>query len=211
MTSTINLRILSALSICASTEETRYYLKGVKLEITPRHTTYVVTDGHRLVAHREELHADLEDNATLGDFIIPLAQCKAIKLGKHGDGAATISGDASRLTIEHDGSATSFKPIDGSFPDWRRVIPSGEPDGVTAQFNPKYLADFAKIGTVLGYDAKVWVAHNGDAPASVSWNGNTATLAVIMPIRLGRDVVFRPAWLDASSIGAAAAMLDAAE
>lgn len=197
-TATINLRLLAALSICASTEEARYYLKGVKLEITPRHTTYVVTDGHRLVAHREELADDVESNTMLGDFIIPRANCKAIKFPKHGDASATLSGDASRLSLEYDGSAISFAPIDASFPDWRRVVPSGEPDGVIAQFNPRYLADFAKLGAVLDYGDEVWVAHNGDSPASVSWDGNADTLAVIMPIRLGRDINFRPAWLDAA-------------
>ena len=210
MTSALNLRVLAALSICASTEETRYYLNGVKVEITPRHTTYVVTDGYRLVAHREELHKDLEDNTTLGDFIIPLARCKAIKLKKYETGAATISGDSARLTIDHDGAAVSFKPVDGDFPDWRRAIPSGAPSGATAQFSPKYLADFAKVGAVLDYGDKVWVAHNGDSPASVSWNGNTDTLAVIMPIRLGRDINFRPAWLDAASTGHSVATLEQA-
>lgn len=211
MTASINLRILSALSVCASAEETRYYLKGVKVEITPRHTTYVVTDGRRMVAHREDLAEGAEDNVTLGDFIIPPAQCKAFKLGKHEDGAAVLSGDKSRLTIEHSGAAVSFAPVDGCFPDWRRVIPSVGANSEIAQFNPKYLADFQKIGIMLNYGEKVWIAHNGDNPAFVSWNGNVATLAVIMPIRLGRDVNFRPAWLDETPTGAAVAMLEAAE
>lgn len=209
MTSTINLRVLAALSICASTEETRYYLNGVKVEITPRHVTYVVTDGHRLVAHRETLADDAADNATLGDFIIPLVQCKAIKLGKRDDGAATIAGDASRLTIERDGAAVSFKPVEGSFPDWRRVLPSSI-DGVTAQFNPKYLADFAKVGAMLEYGDKVWVSHNGDSPASITWSGNVNTLAVLMPIRIGRDLTFRPSWLDAAETGHSVATLEQA-
>lgn len=197
MTSAINLRVLAALSICASTEETRYHLKGVKLEITPRHTTYVAADGHRMVAHREELADEAESNTVLGDFIIPLANCKPFKLGKHEDGAATIAGDASRLSIDFNGNAVSFAPVDGSFPDWRRVIPSAI-DGVTAHFNPKYLADFAKVGDMLGYHGIPTIAHNGLAPACVGWRDNTSTLVVLMPIRGPSSADYsKPAWLDA--------------
>src|SRR4051812_43815958 len=54
LTSTINLRILAAAVPFASKDETRYYLNGVCLEIEPRAVTYIATDGHRMIAYRDE-------------------------------------------------------------------------------------------------------------------------------------------------------------
>ena len=49
-TITVNARALKAAAMCASNEETRFYLKGVFVETTPAGVTLTATDGHRLVA-----------------------------------------------------------------------------------------------------------------------------------------------------------------
>ena len=94
--------LLKAALFCASTEETRYYLKGVHMS-TSGHM--VTTDGHRLFC------AKLAE-AVPADVIIPLDTVKAaLKLA--GKRAETIELNGNTL------GGVVFTPVDGTFPDWR--------------------------------------------------------------------------------------------
>jgi DNA polymerase-3 subunit beta len=181
-TAAINLRILSAISAFSSKEETRYYLQGVCIEIEPRSITYVVTDGHRLVAHREELGEHAPDNTLLGSFIIPSDKCRAVKLGKRDEPEATISGAGLDLTITHNATSVGFKCIDGAFPSWKRVVPATKPTGEVAQFNWDYAAAFQKFADALGF-GKPAICPSGQNPALVWFPQSPETVGVLMPIR----------------------------
>jgi len=189
----INLKTLLAISLCVSKEETRYYLNGVCVEIAPRFVTYIATDGHRMAVHREELPDNAESNTLLGQFIIPSANCASIKLAKRADGDAILSGDSTRLTIEHGADAVSFAPIDGTFPAWHRVVPTRDASGIVAQFNATYLASLQKIGQMLGYGDMPQIAHDELNPALVTWPGHEETFCVIMPVRASGKPEL-PAW-----------------
>jgi DNA polymerase III sliding clamp (beta) subunit (PCNA family) len=180
-TATINLKVLAALSLCASTEETRYYLRGVYVEIAPRHVTYAATDGHVLAAHREELADDAPDNELLGSFIIPTAMCTKFKFKRGASTVGTIMPDAEYLIIAYGAERIGFAPVDGTFPEWRRVVPA-LPTGETkaAQFLPSNVSRLANVGTQLGYGA-MCIHHNGYNNTLVDWQGNTDTVAVIAP------------------------------
>jgi DNA polymerase-3 subunit beta len=200
MQATINFRALNALCLAASTEETRYYLNGVKLEIDPDETRYIVTDGHRLVAHREVLGADYERNTLLGEFIIPMATCKALKLKASSGSMGCLTQIDGRLLFQHAHLGEHVcKPIDGSFPDWRRVVPRSV-DGKLAHFNPSYLVDFDKIAALLNGARsdrdRTELAHNGQGPALVTFPGALAetTFGVIMPLRAAPSM-FAPSWV----------------
>lgn len=210
MQATINFRALNALCLAASTEETRYYLNGVKLEISRDEVIYVVTDGHRLVAHRDVLTEKAERNTLLGDFIIPMATCKALKLKAKWDGSGTVTQDQRGLCFAHPQLPMHVsKPIDGHFPDWRRVVPSSV-DGKLAHFNPHYLAEFDKVAEILLANPRrgsvTEVAHNGGGPALVTFPGEleTTTFGVIMPKRAAPSM-FAPSWAGACKPLSAAA------
>ena len=192
-TATINLKVLAALSLCASTEKTRYYLCGVCVEIAPRHVTYAATDGHVMAAHREEMADDAPDNELLGSFIIPTAMCNKFKLKRGASTVGTIMGDAERLTIGYGGESIGFKPVDCTFPDWRRIVPA-LPTGETkpAQFSAHNVSRLADVGARLGYGA-MCIHHNGYNPTLVDWHGNTDTVAAIMPYRVALEPK-HPAW-----------------
>lgn len=196
--STINLRVLAAASAFASKEETRYYLCGVCVEFEPRAATYIATDGHRIIAYRDELPDDQEqDNALLGKFIIPTQHCKPFKLRKDDSALAKIYGEPShRLTMAHEFVDVTFNPIDGVYPDWRRVPPAGVPTGEVAQFNLDYLAAFKKFSKALGIGELPFVAHNGQNPAFVWFPACPHIMGVVMPVRadnqLARTV---PEWV----------------
>jgi len=180
--STINLRVLAALVPFTSKDETRYYLQGVCVEIDERGTTYAATDGRTFVAYRDDLDPDAKDNRLLGVFIIPAPQCKEFKLGKDEDGRAKIFG-AARLTLAYDFVDVTFAPIDGVFPDWRKMLPQGRPSGEIGQFNPTFLTELAKFSKALDLGLPV-IAHNGaERPTRVWFPVHPHVLAVLMPFK----------------------------
>ena len=198
MQATINLRVLAAAALTASSEETRYYLCGVLVEIEPRAVTYVATDGHRLFAHREDLAAGDEDNTLLGHFIVPTKSCRAIKLGKKAftDQAVLTRGEEGGLFLTHLGERHYFKPVDGEFPDWRRVMPrkGGE---AYAHFDGKLVASFSAIAAALGDDNGVprICPMDANSPALVVFHGREdTTFGVIMPMRGEKVSRIVPAW-----------------
>lgn len=183
---TLPVDLLRAALVCCSTEETRYYLNGVC--ITPS-GHIVSTDGHRLFAGRYA-NAPVE-----GDIIIPLDAVKKALTGyKLTDielrDARKTGGPCSLGTV-------IFTPVDGTFPDWKRILPTGNGKEYTPdpdrpedapgkiQFNPTYYGDLAKISKVLtgkaiGIHVHVWTA---SSPAGVSFTGRDDALCVLMPLR----------------------------
>lgn len=187
-TSIINLRILGAAVAFASKDEKRYYLNGVCLEVDARGVTYIATDGHRMIAYRDDMEdAESTNNLLIGTFIIPTVHCKPHKLDKDDDGLAKIFG-AGRLTIAHDYCDVTFLPIDGVYPDWRKTVPAIQVSGSVGQFNLNYLAAFTKFGNAVGLPPP-FVAHNGpEAPAIVWYPGHADVLGIIMPVKLTNEL-----------------------
>jgi DNA polymerase-3 subunit beta len=183
-TSTINLRILAAAVAFASKDEARYYLNGVCLEIDARSVTYIATDGHRMIAYRDEkMDSDSPDNLLIGKFIIPTAHCKPHKMEKDETGEAKIFGNG-RLTIAYDFCDVTFLPIDGIYPDWRKTVPAGKASGALAQFNLDYLAAFKKFAVAVDLP-NPFVAHNGvEAPAVVWFPSRDNVVGIIMPTKM---------------------------
>lgn len=188
LTSTINLRVLGAAVAFASKDEARYYLNGVCLEIDARGVTYVATDGHRMIAYRDDMEdPDTPDNLLIGKFIIPTAHCKPHKLEKDDLGIAKIFG-AGRLTIAHDFCDVTFLPIDGMYPDWRKTVPNTQVSGSVGQFNLNLLAAFTKFAGLVDLPSP-FVAHNGvEAPAIVWYPGRANVLGIIMPLKLTNEI-----------------------
>ena len=177
----LDLKLVKAAAICASKEETRYYLKGVAIQASAKGVFIVATDGHRLAAFKQLQGYDGESF----NIIIPLDIIAKIKLNKK-DPLATLKladGLLNQWSITHDGSTITFNVVDGTFPDWQRIIPS-ELNGKTAQFNMTYLGDFAKVAKALtGSETSVSIAHNGDGPALLSFGEEIDGLGVLMPLR----------------------------
>lgn len=170
--------LLKAALYCASNEESRYYLRGVHLS-TSGHM--VTTDGHRLFC------AKLAE-AVSQDVIIPLDTVKAaLKLA--GKRAETIELNGNTL------GGVTFTPVDGTFPDWRRVIPpidgfSPGEDQTPAHFNPDYIYDLGQIARALGSKTGTFFkihAWNRESPHGVTFAERTDCFAVIMPMRTVKE------------------------
>lgn len=110
-----------------SGEETRYYLRGVfshvwrESENGPASLRFVSTDGHRLVAITRELP---EGAAAMPDIIMPAKLTAFLtRAMKKADGELSLRVSASKVAIEGNGGRIVSKLIDGTFPDYQRVIP----------------------------------------------------------------------------------------
>jgi DNA polymerase-3 subunit beta len=200
-TFSFDIRALKATAINAGTEAIRYYLNGVCVEHTPDGPIFVATDGTRLIATRHDWGID---RATyFSPVIVPLSLIKRIKINRKIDEATMTIEPKEKgaivISIYYAGATYIEDAIDGTFPDWRRVIPR-ECDGTLAQFNPDYLAAFADAGRVLGNgkcDVSVAISHNGGSPALVRfWHEDKPikSFGVIMPMRTNHVMDAPPSW-----------------
>ena len=181
MTTTLSPDLLKAAVLFTSKEETRYYLKGVSIQATLATVKVAATDGHRLFVAR----VCQEENADTFSIIIPSdAIATATKGVKYGHLALSkLSETQWRL------GDTIFTPIDGTFPDYSRIVPTGV-SGETAQYNPEYVAALGKANKLLGGSAEnVTIGYNGEKPALVTGSGykDHNAVAVLMPCRAAAE------------------------
>ena len=109
-----------------STEETRYYLNGIYLHATKNDEVPVMravaTDGHRLA--RVEMVLP-EGAAGMPGIIVPRKTVLELrKLVEEGEDEAQISLCETKIRFIVGEAALTSKLIDGTFPDYDRVIPS---------------------------------------------------------------------------------------
>lgn len=110
-----------------STEETRYYLNGVYLHTSEQEGTEVLravaTDGHRLARVEVELPAGA---AGMPGVIIPRKAIGELsKLIEEGIEEVKISLSENKIRFVCGKAVLVSKLIDGTFPDYGRVIPAG--------------------------------------------------------------------------------------
>lgn len=187
-----DFRALKAAAFCVSSEETRFYLKGVFAEYKNGALILVATDGHRLIAVHPNSNGPAPNRPEFG-IIIPSDVLARIKLGRR-DTMGDLVCEAGQWALHYDGLKIGFTPIEGTFPDWRRIVPS-ETSGEAAQFNAAYLNDFAKASKMLGGDTRPVLAHNGDGPGLVSFHSDIDAFGVLMPFRASIVPTKPPAWL----------------
>jgi DNA polymerase III subunit beta len=106
-----------------STEETRYYLNGIYLHdvASGPYLRAVATDGHRLAQAQV---ARPEGAAGMPGIIVPRKTVlEIVKLIEGEDGDVEIALSASKITFTAGKLVLTSKLIDGTFPDYERVIP----------------------------------------------------------------------------------------
>lgn len=115
------IKLVDMVGFCMSTEETRYYLNGLYFHVADGRVRAVSTDGHRLALCDVDLP---EGFAPPAGVIIPRKTIKELR--RMIDGVETVTVQISEQKIRFttpNGAALSSKVIDGSFPDYMRVIP----------------------------------------------------------------------------------------
>ncbi|MEM8751403.1 MAG: DNA polymerase III subunit beta [Pseudomonadota bacterium] len=117
-------RLFEKANFAISTEETRYYLNGVYLhEAEGPKLRAVATDGHRLA----RIDADLPEGAAgCPGVIVPRKTVGELrKLLEDDEAMIGVSVSDTKIRFATDGLTLTSKVIDGTFPDYTRVIPTG--------------------------------------------------------------------------------------
>ena len=120
-------RLFDKSKFAISTEETRYYLNGVYLHIADANGGQVLrcvaTDGHRLA----RIDADMPSGADgLPGVIVPRKTVGELrKLLEDDEAEIAVSVSETKIRFAAPGITLTSKVIDGTFPDYTRVIPSG--------------------------------------------------------------------------------------
>jgi hypothetical protein len=202
----INVRKLKAAAIAGGDEETRYYLQGVYIEPMRDDIRLTGTNGHVLICARQDYHDDDGLTARPAPFIMPADLIVKIKLTKkHGlktFAAVTFDQATLHITIEFDGATYGAKAIDGTYPNYRNVIPAEAPTPAEpGHYDSKYLAALDKAAVLLGAPRAV-IAQAGESPALVKL-GDADAFGVLMPLRADKCVPLqrRPAWADERPAG----------
>lgn len=126
--SAIDLRgLIDRTRFAISTEETRYYLNGIYLHAfstgKQKSLRAVATDGHRLARVEMPLPEGAEN---IPGVIVPRKMVNEIrKLIEEVEGMVEVSLSESRIRFAFADTILTSKLIDGSFPDYQRVIPTG--------------------------------------------------------------------------------------
>ena len=109
-----------------STEETRYYLNGIFLHVSDDPAPVLkaaATDGHRL-ARVTVVRPDGAEG--MPDVIVPRKCVSELrKLLDEVDGSVGISLSSTKIRFDLGQAILTSKLIDGTFPDYSRVIPTG--------------------------------------------------------------------------------------
>ena len=116
-------RLIDKTKFAISTEETRYYLNGIYVHGHNGKLRAVATDGHRLALAEMDLP---EGAAGLPGVIMPrktIAEIRRLIDGSDADIAISIS--EAKVRFHFNSAIITSKLIDGTFPDYERVIPKG--------------------------------------------------------------------------------------
>ncbi len=117
-------RLFDKAKFAISTEETRYYLNGVYMHAADGGSLRcVATDGHRLA----RIDAPLPEGAdNLPGVIVPRKTVGELrKLLDDDDAQIAVSVSETKIRFATPEVTLTSKVIDGSFPDYSRVIPQG--------------------------------------------------------------------------------------
>jgi DNA polymerase-3 subunit beta len=122
-------RLIDKTKFAISTEETRYYLNGIYVHGHNGKLRAVATDGHRLALAEMDLP---EGAAGLPGVIMPrktIAEIRRLIDGSDADIAISIS--EAKVRFHFNSAIITSKLIDGTFPDYERVIPKGNDKELT--------------------------------------------------------------------------------
>ncbi|BCW86880.1 Beta sliding clamp [Alphaproteobacteria bacterium SO-S41] len=120
-------RLIDKTRFAISNEETRYYLNGIYLHAAKSKDAVtlraVATDGHRLA--RFDLAAPAGAEAMPG-VIVPRKTVQEVrKLIDDATGEVEIAVSDTKIRFAFGDAVVTSKLIDGTFPDYQRVIPTG--------------------------------------------------------------------------------------
>jgi DNA polymerase-3 subunit beta len=113
--------MLKKTAYAASTDETRYVLNGVLLSFKEGKLTMVATDGRRLALVESEVEFPEEAEANM---ILPSKAVNELQHVLKDEGDLRIFAKENQIIFEFDDIMVASKLIDGTYPNFRQVIPA---------------------------------------------------------------------------------------
>jgi len=156
-----------------STEETRYYLNGIFLHVSEDELKAAATDGHRLARYTVP-RPDGADG--MPDVIVP-RKCvaelrKLLEEALDTNVLIDLSASKVRFTLGgENGVVLTSKLIDGTFPDYTRVIPTG--NDKLLKLDPRSFYE--------GVDRVATIATEKTRAVKISLDQDRVTLSVTSP------------------------------
>jgi len=171
-------------------KDQRLTLHGVLVEASPAGIRLAATDGHALLVVR----AASDEDTDTWTGIIPSDVIKAALAWKGGRNLPIIlvPGEPECRLTRATGEALVFVPVDGKFPDYRKVVPAA-PDGTHSHYDPDLLVRFKRAAEDLGSNLGLFsLLPGGDGAGLVYLTGDA--VGVIMPLRYGALDAAECAW-----------------
>ncbi len=160
-------RLIDKARFAMSTEETRYYLNGIYLHPAVSEGSgesklrAVATDGHRLALVDVPLP---EEAAGLPGLIIPRKTVTEVyKLIEEDESSVAVAASETQIRFTVGEVVFTSKLIDGTFPDYERVIPRGN-DNLLALGKEEFSDAIDRVSTInadRSGGVKLAVAQNG--------------------------------------------------
>lgn len=186
MRASIPLGVLKGFALISSADPTRYILNGVCIQRSGETEGYAVaTNGRALVALRIEARQFEGD----GQIIVPnevirKLQPVSTKLGLTSIEIRDEEGSSGQVHISQRGFGITFKKIEGNFPAWRTVIPTGSAvETKVWPFNAEFMANIQKAAQLsTGCKTGVFISRFGSDGPIVVQNECEEFLGILMPI-----------------------------
>ncbi len=121
-------RLFKQVEFAMAQQDIRYYLNGLLFEVSANRLNVVGTDGHRLSFTSTELSQNYEKQ----ELILPRKTVvELIKLLDESDEEVSIEIATGQVNFTFGDIRLISKVIDGKFPDYTRVIPTGHQNSYT--------------------------------------------------------------------------------
>lgn len=169
----IPMTMIKAAIPCAGEKGVRYYLNGANF-------TYTASD--------KRLRVISTDGSIMSCFSVYLPECEEV------DYSVTIPIETLKLAakvkapgLELTAGALGqflFKPVEGKFPDYRRVIPASV-DGTPGDYQPELLQRATNaLRAYYGTKCAAYQLDQNGMGGAVMHNGENDAMVVIMPMRV---------------------------
>lgn len=163
-------RLLSLSSMAMSSEETRYYLNGVYFHPINGNVAAVATDGHRLAKIESDTTADFNG------VIIPRKTVTELRKIV-GDDEVQVSVSDHKIRFGFGDTELTSKTIEGTFPDYTRVIPKD--NDKSAKFDASAVKDAsARVSLVATERTKAVKLDFTQGNVTLTVNGTDGDLGI---------------------------------
>jgi len=164
--------------VAISTDQARFFLNGVFLQPLKSKLRGVATDGHKLARIDCQMPDGADGfsdiaNKSAGGIIVPAATVKQIKKIAADVSGVRVQISPSLITVSTDATTLTSKLIDGTFPDYARVIPTKNSKTMAA--DKEELSDaLERISTVSGDRGRAVKLHLSAGKLKLSVNNQEA-------------------------------------